>query len=81
MVRSWGVLTFSTVMIMDISHFILALRKVAHSYGCNGNHDSDLIANAFNALANEIESANEEEQAAIDKHHQDWMNSWNGQQP
>lgn len=30
---------------------IEALESVANEYGCNGNHDSDLIADAFRKLA------------------------------
>lgn len=28
-----------------------AIESVAHEYGCNGNHDSDLICDAFRKLA------------------------------
>lgn len=39
----------------DMERIKRALRKVISDYGCNGNHDSDLISDAFQALLNRIE--------------------------
>jgi hypothetical protein len=32
---------------MDIDSIIEAAQQVSYEYGCHGNHDSDLISNAF----------------------------------
>lgn len=40
---------------MKRKELIAKIRKVAHSYGCNGNETSDQISNAFGALADELE--------------------------
>lgn len=33
---------------------IMAINNVARHYGANGNHDSDLISNAFDGLVEEL---------------------------
>lgn len=44
----------------DLQTVMKAIRNVAHRYWANGNHDSNLIGDAFEELANEISKLTEE---------------------
>lgn len=42
---------------MDRIEIIASIRKLANEYGCSGTKAGDLIADAFNRLADIIENA------------------------
>lgn len=45
----------------DLQRILQSLRYVADDYARNGDHDSDVIAEAFSALADAIEDETKED--------------------
>lgn len=58
---------------MSTTDFVECLYVVANDYGCNGDHDSDLIASAFRRLATELEAFEERKEKAEQQAHSELM--------